>query len=426
MRRIKFMYGLIFCALIWAGTGFICLGQNGNLNKAISYFEDYEKFNDQKSFAAAKEKIDSASRNPATSGKYKTWFYRGKIYLARFDLDLKNEMNKSAETDINKKIISAYNSISMADVDEALTAFQKALELDEKKVYESESNAKIRVIATNYGDKAYSNLVNKNYADALIYFDKSYDMKLKMGMTDTAAASNMAVAARNLKEYQRAEKYYNRLVEIYTKPEKKEKSYYSMIQMFREAGDTASMRKYVNLAVAALPESYVLLIEQINLLLMDGKYEAAVTSLNRALGKDPQNHELHLVLGQTYNKMAFPKDAEGKDMARPENSAELAKKAEDEFNKTIQIKGDYVPGFYTMGVFYNNMGADILKQSDKLKDAQKLKAIEENADILFRKAIPFMEKAHDLDPGDGETTRILRQLYIRTGQGDSEKCKKLN
>lgn len=423
LRDIRKFFSLILLLLIWEGVSETCFAQNGNLNKAISYFEDYEKFNDLKSFAQAKEKIDSAAKNPATSGKYKTWFYRGKIYLARFDMNLKNEINKSAETDINKKIISAYNSISMSDVDEALVAFQKAIELDEKKVYESESNAKTRVIATNYGDKAYSNLVNKNYSDALTYFDKSYELKLKMGITDTAAVNNMAVSALKLKDYKKAEMCYNRLIEIKYKPER---NYYSMIQMFREAGDTAEVRRQITKAAAAMPDSYILLVEQINLLLKDGKFQEAINSLYRALTKEPNNHELHMVLGQTYNKMAFPKDADGKDLTRPGNSAELAKKAEEEFGKTIQLKGDYVAGFYTMGVFYNNMGAEILKQAEKIKDARELKVQEDAADIFFRKGIPFLEKAHDLDPGDGETIRILRQLYIRTGQGDSEKCKKLN
>jgi len=422
MRKIFFVFGVFMISFIGGGAG-NCFSQNINLNSAVAYFDGYEKYNETASLPKAKEKIDEAAVNEATSGKNKTWFYRGRIYLATFDQVLKAEMNKSAETDVNKKIISAYNGISMADLDEALRSFQKAIELDEKKLYEKECNSKIRVIAGHYSDKAYANLVNKNYSDALTFYDKSYEMRLKMGMVDTAAVNNMAISAVKVKDYKRAEQYYGRLIELKYKPDR---AYLAMVQMYSEAGDTASSRRMIMQGIAAMPDNYTLLIEQINLALRDGKSEAAVNSINQALAKNSNNHELHLVLGQTYNKMAYPKDAAGKDMSRPANSAELAKKAEDEFNKTIEIKPDYVVGLYSIGVFYNNMGADVLKQSENIKDPKKVKIEEDKADALFKKAIPLLEKAHELDPTDKDTMRTLRQLYARTGQGDTEKYKELN
>lgn len=405
-----------------AGGVAASFSQNINLNSAIAYYDDYTK-GYKSDLKAAKEKIDLAATNEATSGKYKTWFYKGAIYLALFDQDLKAEMNKQTEADINKKIVAAYNVVSMAYVDDALVSFRKEIEMDDKKIYTSDSNGKIRVIASHYSDKAYACLVNKNYEDALTYYDKAYEMKLKMNVTDTAAMNNMAISAVKLKEYKKAEQYYGKLIEMKYKPER---CYLSIIQMYNEAGDTASARGAINKGVTAMPESYALLIEQINLFLKDGKSEAAIASINQALTKNPNNHELHLVLGQTYNKMAFPKDPAGKDLKRPANSAELSKKAEDEFLKAIEIKPNYVVGLYSIGVFYNNLGADALKQAETIKDPKKLKVEEDKADEMFKKAIPYLEKAHELDPGDKDTMRTLRQLYARTGQGDTEKYKKLN
>lgn len=423
MRKLILAVTLTVLSAVWEGTGMACFSQNSNLNKAISYYEDYERFNVLKSFAEAKIRIDSAAKNPATMDKHKTWFYRGKIYLARFDMSLKEQMNKSAETDINKKIISAYNSISMSDVDEALSSFQRSLELDEKKTYEAETNAKIRVIASNYSDKGYATLKNDNYKDAITYYDKYYEMKLKMGVTDTAALYNLSIASLKLKDYKKAEKYLTKLIDLKYRTER---CYLSLIQTYHESGDTASAKKTVRKGVAELPESYMLLVEQINLDLKEGNSESAISSINRALSKNPDNHELHLVLGQTYNKMAFPKDATGKDLVRPANSAELAKKAEEEFQKTIGLKSDYFSGFYSLGIFYNNVGADVLRQAESFKDPKKVKAEESRADEYFKKAIPLLEKANDLKPGDRETMYTLRQLYARTGQGDSEKYKNLS
>ncbi len=401
----------------------IVQAQNINLNSAISYFDGYEKYNEVESLPKAKEKIDAAAANESTSGKYKTWFYRGKIYLAMFDQTLKSEMSKLTETDINKKIVAAFNIVPMNDVDEALKSFETEIKLDEKKAYGDEVSAKRRVIASNYSDKAYANLINKNYSDAITFYNKAYDLKKTMSITDTAAVNNMAISAVMLKDYNKAETYYKMLIGM---KYKEERCYLAMIQMYNEAGDTASARKAITNGVAAMPGSYTLLIEQINLSLRDGKSEAAINNINQALTKNPNNHELHLVLGQTYNKMAFPKNASDKDLSRPANFNELIKKAEDEFMKAVEIKPDYTVGLYSAGIFLNNLGADILKQSESIKDLKKAKVEEDKADVLFNKSIPLLEKANELDPEDKDTMRTLRQLYARTGQGGTEKYKKLN
>ena len=417
MKKTAIILYSIFCLLSSA------FAQNMNLNSAESYLDDYERYNGLASLPKAKEKIDLAATNEGTIGKYKTWYVRGKVYLALFDQNLKAEMNKSTEADINKKIVAAYNVISMAELDEALRSFQKEVELDEKKIYSAESGSKIRVIVSHFSDKAYACIRNKNYTDAVTYYERSYEMKVKLNTVDTAELKYIAIAAAKLKDYKKAGEKYSKLIEMKYKPED---CYLALIQMYNEAGDTAAVRSSVNKAVAAMPGSYALLIEQINLFLKDGKSEAAVSSINQALAKNANNHELHLVLGQTYNKMAFPKDAAGKDGHRPGNFSELVKKAEDEFTKAIEIKADYAVGLYSAGVFYNNLGADILKQSENLKDPKQVKVQEDKADGLFKKAIPLLEKAHELDPGDKDTMRTLRQLYARTGQGETEKYKKLN
>ena len=419
MKKLFSLLSIVYCLLSTA-----LFSQNQNLNSAESYLGDYENFKGgMPSLTSAKEKIDLASTNESTSGKYKTWFYKGKIYLALFNEALKVETTKSSETESSKKLLAAYNVIPTTDLEESLKSFQKELELDEKKIYAKEASGNIKVIASTYSDKAYACLINKNYADALTNYQKAYDMELKMNITDTAAVNNMAISAVKMKDYKKAEQQYNKLIELKYKPER---CYLSLIQMYTEVGDTASVRSMVNKAVAAMPDSYTLLIEQINLLLKDGKSESAISSINLALAKSPNNHELHLVLGQTYNKMAFPKDAANKDLKRPANSAELAKKAEDEFSKAIQIKPEYFYGQYSLGALYVFMGTDILKQSENIKDPKKVKTEEDKADELFQKAIPLLEKAHELDPGDKDTMKTLRQLYARTGQGGSEKYKKLD
>ena len=83
MKKIT-LFPVIF-ALFFSITSY---SQNVNLNSAISYYEDYIKFNSVKSLPTAKEKIDLATAHETTKDKFKTWFYRAQIYLALFDLNL--------------------------------------------------------------------------------------------------------------------------------------------------------------------------------------------------------------------------------------------------------------------------------------------------------------------------------------------------
>ena len=196
--------------------------------------------------------------------------------------------------------------------------------------------------------------------------------------------------------------------------------------MYNDIKDTASVRRIIVEATTIFPNNYELMLEQINLFLKDGKFESAIQNINKALEKNPDNHELHLVLGQTYNKMAFPRDANNKELPPPADFQELFKKAEKEFSKALQLKPDYFIGLYSLGIFYNNIGANILKQSENIQNIKNIKEMENRADSLFYKAIPLLEKSHELDFTDKDVMYTLRQLYIRTGQGKTEKYKKID
>ena len=199
------------------------------------------------------------------------------------------------------------------------------------------------------------------------------------------------------------------------------------ISIYTEAGDTAAQRSVITKARAAFPDNIDILNEEINMYVVRGKNEQALGSLNLAVNKNPNNELLHLVLGQTCTKMAFPKDAAtGKDLQKPSNFDALIKKAEEEYTKALQIKPDYFLANYSLAVLYTNQGSIIIKESDNIKDPKKVKAEEDKAEALFQKAIPLLEKAHEIDASDRDTMKTLKQLYARTGQGDSEKYKKLD
>jgi hypothetical protein len=206
--------------------------------------------------------------------------------------------------------------------------------------------------------------------------------------------------------------------------------------MFADAGDTAAIRNRIDKSRAAMPDSYGILVEEINLYSRSiDKEESqsrkteialkAIRALDAGIAKNPKEAQLHLVLAGIYSKLAFPRDKNNNAVPKAENFNELVLKSEEEYKKAMVLKSDFQTN-YTLGIFYNNWCADIVNRLDNIQDKSAKKEEEKKADDLLQKAIPLLERAHELDTTDKDTMRTLRQLYARTGQGDTEKYKKLD
>jgi len=51
-------------------------------------------------------------------------------------------------------------------------------------------------------------------------------------------------------------------------------------------------------------------------------------------------------------------------------------------------------------------------------DGAKQKELEEGGKAMFSTALPFLEKALDVEPDDKETLRSLRDIYARVGMDE--------
>ena len=93
---------------------------------------------------------------------------------------------------------------------------------------------------------------------------------------------------------------------------------------------------------------------------------------------------MHLVLANIYTKMAFPKDKNNNSIPKPENSNELALKAEEEYKKALEIKSDFETN-YSLGIYYNNWCADIINQLDNIRSQIKRKKKKKSRCAFYKK-----------------------------------------
>ena len=296
-------------------------------------------------------------------------------------------------------------------------SYKKALELDAKNDFSDDAKKFMRTCVENYASKAYSMYYVKKYDEAVMYSEKAFELSQKyLGKTDTFSLNTAAYCAAKAKQFDKSITLYERLIALNYKAIV---GYAAIIELNKQKADDPGLKAAITKARTTFPNEYSFILEELNLAIREGKVDEAIKNLNLAIEKDPKNAELHLVLGQTYQKMAFGD-------TKPANFDELLKRSESEFKLATDIKVDYFTGFYNFGVFYSNWGANILNGSQKLTKMVEIQAEEKKANDLFLKAIPLLEKAMEINKTDKDTMRALKQLYAKTGQADTDKYRKLN
>ena len=133
----------------------------------------------------------------------------------------------------------------------------------------------------------------------------------------------------------------------------------------------------------------------INLYIAANEYDRAITTLNEVIGNDPENPELWNVKGQL---LEAQNDIAG---------------AIDCFNKALELNPKFALALGNMGRMYFNQAVEKNNElSEKITNTADFNAAKE-AEVLplYRQALPFYEKAHELDANEREYMVALRSIY---------------
>lgn len=71
-----------------------------------------------------------------------------------------------------------------------------------------------------------------------------------------------------------------------------------------------------------------------------------------------------------------------------------------------------------MGRIYYNQGVSTLDKANSISDATQYKQEKAKAEELFRKALPFFEKARELKPDEKEFLIGLRGIYYNLNMNE--------
>jgi tetratricopeptide (TPR) repeat protein len=217
------------------------------------------------------------------------------------------------------------------------------------------------------------------------------------GAIDTGMYYNAGLAAINSKKYQDAVKYFQTCAEM------KYLGITPHIQIYESLmglGDTIKAEAYLLDLPNKFPGDNQVTLQLIDFYLKADKPDQAQKYIEIAKAADPNNYSLYFAAGiMNLNQNKFDE-------------------AITELTKSIEIKNDLYDTQYGLGAAYINKAADMFLKANDIMDVNKYTIAIEEANTVYAKALPYMERALELKPDDPYTLRSLQELYYRLKQKD--------
>ncbi len=354
------------------------VAQKGKITSALSLIE-------QGQLDKAKEAIDQAAANEKTANWYNTYFAKGKLCQA-----------------VYKSTDPKFKELCPNPLSEAYEAYKKALSVDEKGALK-----KRMITGMVYNDLAVDlyNLGSKQFEDqdftnALSSFRTQIELTesdIYAGAVDTGMYYNAGLAAYNSNQFQEAIKYFQKCAEMgYLDIRPHLQIYESMMGL----KDTAKAEEYLLSLPSKFPNDKNVTLQLIDHFIKSGKNDQALKYIDQAKKEDPQNSTLFFAAGIINLNM---------------NSYDAAI---EELTKSVEMKGDLYDSQYGLGAAYINKAADMFTKANEIMDVNKYSEAVEQANAVYAKALPYMEKANELKPDDIDTMRRLQELYYRLKMTD--------
>jgi tetratricopeptide (TPR) repeat protein len=131
---------------------------------------------------------------------------------------------------------------------------------------------------------------------------------------------------------------------------------------------------------------------------MEAMLKESIAKFEKAFTNDPTNASLAFNLGVLYDKAQDPE------------------KTKEYYEKAISLKPEYGDAYFNLGVMYFNAGVAKNKEMNavddaKDKDGKIYTGLKAERDELFKKALPNLEKAYEIDPKNADYKSNLKKVY---------------
>jgi tetratricopeptide (TPR) repeat protein len=391
----------------------VSFGQKKAVADALKLAKDATKPN----FTEARTKIKEALENAETKNDAKTWFTAGQIENLQFDAESKKEVLGQ---------VPNYD-VMFAALEQIFPYFLKTYELDQlpdakgkvKPKFTKDMRAILRANMPQYiNGGVYFFEKKKDFQKAYDFFDEYVIIadnplmqedekekeKEKQGEETPIDSSYLyanyyaAICAGELNNPEIAIKALERA-------NKNDFKRYEVLQLlteqYKNMSATENVEKTLAEGLALFPRDEYFLINLIGIYINTDRNKKALDYIQAAIQSDPNNPQYYDVAGRIY-----------------ESGFKDYEKAEENYKKSIELDGENWEVLFNLGRVYFNSGVALLEEIDNISDAKKYNEEREKVNDLFRKALPFLEKALKLNSDANECKIALRSIYYNLNMED--------
>lgn len=342
----------------------------------------------------ARDYIDKAMAYPEAATDAKAHYYNGAIYL---DIHFKPEMKET----VPNALQIAYDEM------------KKAQELDTKGDFKSDIMIRMLTLGGQFFNAGADLFKAEKFAEALSNFNQAVKIASDNQSLDTLAIYGTALCYEKLKDNENATAIYEKLISL----SMKEPSIYtSLASIYIDMKMMDKADKVLQDGLRLFPGNYDLIISMANLYIKSNQHQKALESLTIAKEKDPTNKTIAFALGVTYDLLAKDTNLTVADRKIYFDDAVKA------YEETIKLDPNFFDAQFNLGVVYYNKGGDVINEANKLplNDPNYENLVNQGKEYL-NKALPYLEGAEKMNPGDRDTLISLKEIYTRLGMYDKLK-----
>lgn len=285
-------------------------------------------------------------------------------------------------------------------LEKACEAYTKAYEVDVKKTKTKDIAAGLQAITNNYLDDAMASYMFANYAEASDLFGKAAAASATepYSKVDSTALYNAGFTAWMVKDYAKAETYFQKCLDINFYYEGGE-VYAKLADLYNNTDRKDAARDVLEKGFVQFPQSQSILIGLINYYLESKQSpERLFELIGEAKKNEPNNASLYYVEGNIYNELG-QKD-----------------KAIESYYKCAEINPEYEFGFIGAGILYYNQALEIQDKAAAELDNAKYEALVVEFENALHSALEPFEKAFEISKDDSLKVNIaeyLKNIYYR-------------
>ncbi|MDR1562123.1 MAG: hypothetical protein LBS54_03405 [Dysgonamonadaceae bacterium] len=359
----------------------------------------------------ARTEIQKALTNPETENLAETWYLAGAIENKQFEI----ERDKSATQEITGQ--KPNETVMYPALDAIYPYFLKAIEIDllpnEKGKVSPKYIKYIKTILWNnrqyypnsgifyYNQKnypkAYENF--RTYGDITkldIYDEKDRKKWNLVDTTETQIRYNAGIMAFQAKMHKEAIEIFE---EVKDKGYNEEEIYIHLASEYQLLQDTVNFERIIAEGYKKYPYSEILSKNMVQIHLDKKNIDDAISVIEAAIEKEPNNAQWYDVLGLVYENM------------------QNGEKAVLNYKKAQELDPDKIEYSLHYGIALHNLGFVARQDANATKDDAQYKELKKKSDDYFRKAMPFLRKVYDSDPDNKTAIMGLHQVYYSLDMG---------